>query len=48
MEKCFTVPEVMDDVEMVEKCEVSLDAPQCSMVELALPKQVSFNKLPHG
>jgi len=40
MEKCFTVPEVMDDVEMVEKCEVSLDAPQCSMVELALPKQV--------
>ena len=39
-EKCFMVPEIMDDVETVEKCEVMLGAPDCRRVELSLPRQV--------
>ena len=39
-EKCFMVPEIMEDTETVEKCEVMLGAPDCRMVELSLPKQV--------
>merc|ERR1712113_650985 len=39
-EKCIMVPETMDDIEMVEKCETMLSAPSCQMVELSLPKQV--------
>ena len=39
-EKCIMVPEVMDDIEMVEKCVTMLAAPACEMVELSLPKQV--------
>merc|ERR1711910_39316 len=39
-EKCIMVPETMDDIEMVEKCETMLSAPSCQMLELSLPKQV--------
>jgi len=39
-EKCITVPEVMDAVESVEKCDTQLAAPDCNKVELTLPKQV--------
>ena len=39
-EKCFMVPEIMDNVETVEKCEVMLGAPDCRRVELSLPRQV--------
>jgi len=39
-EKCFMVPEIMDDVMMVEKCEVSLGSPSCQVMEVSLPKQV--------
>ena len=34
------VPETMDDIELVDKCETVLAAPSCQMVELTLPKQV--------
>merc|ERR1711892_123972 len=39
-EKCITVPEVMDDIEVEEKCITQLAAPACQTVELTLPKQV--------
>merc|ERR1712080_532295 len=39
-EKCITVPEVMDDIELEEKCITQLAAPACQTVELTLPKQV--------
>merc|ERR1712223_1819878 len=38
--KCITVPEVEDDVAVIEKCITQLGAPDCSTVELTLPKQV--------
>merc|ERR1712025_1130717 len=38
--KCIMVPEIMEDIEMVDKCETMLAAPNCQMVELSLPKQV--------
>jgi len=38
--KCITVPEIMDDIESVEKCQTQLGAPACNDVELTLPKQV--------
>merc|ERR1711890_157012 len=34
------VPEVMDDIELEEKCITQLAAPACQTVELTLPKQV--------
>ena len=39
-DKCIVVPEVEDAVETVEKCITQLGAPDCSTVELTLPKQV--------
>merc|ERR1712212_318366 len=39
-EKCFIVPGIVDDIILVEKCEVSLGAPSCQVLELILPKQV--------
>lgn len=39
-EKCFIVPGIADDMILVEKCEVSLGAPSCQVLELILPKQV--------
>merc|ERR1719320_1592407 len=39
-EKCFIVPEIINDTMLVEKCEVSLGAPSCQFLELILPKQV--------
>ena len=39
-QKCFMVPEVMEEMETVEKCEVGLGSPNCQMVELDLPKQI--------
>merc|ERR1712037_752723 len=39
-EKRITVPEVMDDIELEEKCITQLAAPACQTVELTLPKQV--------
>merc|ERR1739844_349869 len=38
--KCITVPEVEDDIAVIEKCITQLGAPDCSTVELTLPKQV--------
>merc|ERR1719479_476048 len=38
--KCITVPEVEDDIEIIDKCITQLAAPACSTVELTLPKQV--------
>merc|ERR1719312_2324805 len=35
--KCIVVPEIMDDIEMVEKCETMLAAPKCQILELSLP-----------
>ena len=39
-QRCFMVPEVMEEMEVVEKCEVGLGMPNCQMVELDLPKQI--------
>jgi len=39
-EKCIIVPEVMDDIEVHDKCITQLGAPHCNTVELTLPKQV--------
>merc|ERR1712106_656786 len=39
-EKCIIVPEVMDDIEVEEKCITQLAAPACQTVDLTLPKQV--------
>merc|ERR1711970_1520530 len=39
-EKCFIIPEIIDDIILVEKCEVSVGAPSCQVLELILPKQV--------
>merc|ERR1719206_243127 len=39
-EKCFIAPKIMDDIILVEKCEVSLGAPSCQVLERILPKQV--------
>merc|ERR1712112_672481 len=39
-EKCIIVPEVMDDIEVHDKCITQLGAPDCNTVELTLPKQV--------
>merc|ERR1719477_325436 len=39
-EKCFIVPEIINDTMLVEKCEVSPGAPSCQFLELILPKQV--------
>merc|ERR1712165_557244 len=39
-EKCITVPEVKDDIEVEEKCITQLAAPACQTVDLTLPKQV--------
>merc|ERR1712158_189855 len=30
--KCITVPEIMDDIESVEKCQTQLGAPACNNV----------------
>ena len=38
-EKCIMVPEVMDDIETVEKCTAGLGPLACKKVELSLPKQ---------
>merc|ERR1712106_906100 len=38
--RCVMFPEIMDDMEMVEKCEVILGPPFCQVMEVALPKQV--------
>jgi len=39
--KCISVPELMEDTEVVDKCEtVEAAAPSCTMLELELPKQV--------
>ena len=39
-EKCVTIPEVRDDIELEEKCITQLAAPACQTVELTLLKQV--------
>merc|ERR1712215_435619 len=39
-EKCIIVPEVMDDIEVHDKCITQLGAPHCNTVELTLPKQL--------
>jgi len=39
-EKCITVPDVKEETEKVEKCEVSLAEPKCQYIDLTLPKQV--------
>merc|ERR1719320_1480842 len=39
-EKFFIAPKILDDIILVEKCEVSLGAPSCQVLELILPKQV--------
>ena len=39
-EKCIMVPEIMEDIETVEKCQAKLGAPKCQNVSLTLPKQV--------
>jgi len=39
-EKCFIVPQIINDTMLVEKCKVSLGAPSCQFLELILPKQV--------
>merc|ERR1712088_1057091 len=39
-ETCITVPEVEEDIAVVEKCITVIAAPACSTVELTLPKQV--------
>jgi len=38
--RCVMVPEIMDDMEMVEICEVTLGPPSCQAMEVVLPKQV--------
>jgi len=38
--KCITVPEIMEDIVSVAKCQSQLGAPACQEVELTLPKQV--------
>ena len=38
-EKCIMVPEVMDDIETVEKCTAGLGPLACNKVSLSLPKQ---------
>lgn len=38
--KCFMVPELMEDTEMVEKCVVRLGKPDCQDIEIELPQQV--------
>merc|ERR1711936_1176666 len=40
VQKCITVPEVMDDIELEEKCITQLAAPACQTIDLTLPKQV--------
>merc|ERR550539_1704613 len=39
-EKCITVPEVQEAIATIEKCITQLAAPDCTTVELTLPKQV--------
>jgi len=39
-ERCILVPEIMNDIVMIEKCEVYLGSPSCQVMELTLPKQV--------
>ena len=39
-ERCFMVPQLVEDMEMVERCEAMVGPPACSMVELTLPRQV--------
>merc|ERR1712141_596024 len=39
-DKCIVVPEIMEDIASVEKCDTQLAAPNCNAVELTLPKQV--------
>ena len=39
-EKCITVPEVNEDVEVIEKCITRVAEPNCQTVDLTLPKQV--------
>jgi len=38
-QKCFKVPEVVDNVEKVEKCEVTQAPPTCRTASLTLPQQ---------
>jgi len=40
VEKCITVPEVEDAIEVEDFCITQLAAPACQTVELTLPKQV--------
>merc|ERR1711892_93620 len=39
-EMCTIVPDIMNDIVMMEKCEVYLGSPPCQVMELTLPKQV--------
>ena len=39
-EKCIMVPEVIDVITTIEKCDTQLTDPNCNSVELSLPKQV--------
>merc|ERR1711935_602861 len=38
-QKCFKVPELVDKVENVDKCEVTPAPPACRVASLTLPKQ---------
>jgi len=38
--QCITLPQLMEDVVMVEKCVVELGTPSCQEVTLTLPNQV--------
>ena len=38
--KCIVVPDVVDDVQIVEKCQPKIGKPKCQKVELVLPKQI--------
>lgn len=39
-QKCFMVPEVVEEMDTVEKCEVVQGEPNCQMVEMDLPRQI--------
>ena len=38
--KCIMVPEVVEEMDTVEKCEVVQGEPNCQMVEMDLPRQI--------
>merc|ERR1711892_1306779 len=39
-EMCTMVPDIINDIVMMEKCEVYFGSPSCQVMELTLPKQV--------